>query len=232
MKNIPFRIALAVIALVLPAACRGPGEFLQSDSDLSLFSDSCTTRGCHSSVLSSAMLHTPARDGKCALCHEQRRPDHPDGEGWEFAPVMEKRPIICLDCHLANQDKPVFDHKPSRMGHCLACHESHGSELPALAKRDIEGLCLYCHRDLAARLERVSVRHPALEETCVTTCHTPHRSENRQLLRQPEEILCVSCHEAAEDCLPGTGSRGSYPSAACTGCHYAHGSILPKMLKK
>lgn len=191
----------------------------------------CLTKNCHASVLSASRLHRPARDGECAVCHEQIRSDHPDGEGWEFGRVMGRNPLVCFDCHFVIENNPVNEHKPWRTGHCMECHEPHGSDLPALARKGVEGLCLYCHQDLAARLERVSVRHGDEDESCVTTCHAPHSSEFRSLLRQPQEVLCVTCHETSESCLsgssPGTGNR----EGACTTCHFAHGSVLPNMLK-
>jgi hypothetical protein len=52
------------------------------------------------------------------------------------------------------------------------------------------------------------------------------------MLQQPQEVLCITCHEASESCLTGREAGKAAGAPACTACHFAHGSILPNMLKE
>jgi predicted CXXCH cytochrome family protein len=225
-------LALLVALVSLPAACRnlqwshGGGEGTGSAPP-----GNCLGRACHSSILSRPYLHTPAGDGRCGICHERARSDHPRGEGPEFRRVMASSPLVCYDCHYGYEDAPQTAHTPWRMGQCMECHEPHGSEIPALVKKEVNGLCLYCHRDLAARLERTRFGHGADGENCVSSCHAAHWSEQRHLLREKEETLCVSCHGTSEGCLQPGNDNAASTGGTCTGCHFPHGSVLPNMLK-
>ena len=129
--------------------------------------EGCLTRECHRAVLSGPNLHLPAKDMNCGLCHRRNDRNHPDGTWWEFDRVAWGGRVFCFDCHGESDPKPSFTHRPYEAGLCHECHESHGSTIRPLLKRDVNGLCLYCHRDLAARLERGRITHGAVkEETC------------------------------------------------------------------
>jgi predicted CXXCH cytochrome family protein len=146
----------------------------------------------------------------------------------EFEAITGKDRAFCMGCHPEVGPRPAFSHKPYAVRQCRECHESHGSQIRPLMKRDINGLCCYCHRDVAARLENCRFIHGAVdEESCVDTCHDPHESDNPSLLRKEADDLCLDCHDT-----PAAGSpHPLFSEGGCVGCHYPHAGNMPGLLR-
>jgi predicted CXXCH cytochrome family protein len=160
-------------------------------------------------------MHYPAEDA-CNNCHEATGSPHPEGDSAGFR-LTESLPGLCYLCH----EEPVqmeYQHLPLKQGHCLGCHNAHGSSQPALLRSPDPELCLSCHnreyRTDSSRTVNISrliqgkmVAHSAIILGGCASCHQAHGSDYRELLvgRYPEEDylparvenfeLCFSCHD-------------------------------------
>ena len=87
----------------------------------------------------------------------------------------------CLQCHSDKRGPFVFEHPPSKIEGCAACHEAHGSANPKmLVRHDVKLLCLECHANLPIPVKNAKSLGgvpPALHDlrstrfqNC-TTCH-------------------------------------------------------------
>jgi predicted CXXCH cytochrome family protein len=235
-------------------ACHDPHTSEFANQLVAPISQTCTT-ACHDHKNIAARLdglthpHDAVTKGKqCANCHESHSAPEPVLLG-------ERMDRVCLRCH----DKPVkardghdipdmrpvlteakFPHGPVRDGQCSACHDAHGSDVPAMltapypqtfyARFDIANmaLCFTCHikqmaltettdrltnfRNGEINLHFVHVNRESKGRTC-RTCHAVHGSD-------------LPKHMASE--VPFEGSNWSMPirfektdtGGSCSpGCH-------------
>jgi len=188
-------------------------------------------RECHGNLLEKAFMHYPAEDA-CDNCHESTGASHPsDSVGFR---LMDASPALCFYCH---EELPgvAHEHQPVSSGHCLSCHDPHGSAEASLLHFSGPQLCLGCHNRTyrndstetvnISRLVRGSgmVVHTAITELGCTTCHQAHGSGFRDLLVETypadeyvpattEQFgLCFLCHDTdlldAEETEWATGFR-------------------------
>lgn len=186
---------------------------------------------CHGDLLQKGYIHYPAEDA-CDNCHESTGVSHPsDSTGFT---LMDSSPALCFYCH----EEPTglaHAHQPVASGHCLSCHDPHGSSEASLLKLGEQELCLGCHNrpyrtdsTETANINRLvrgghMVAHTAITELGCTICHQAHGSGVRDLLVEAypaddyvpattEQFgLCFLCHDAdlldAEETDWATGFR-------------------------
>lgn len=114
---------------------------------------------------------------KCSDCH------NPHG-GFEAkqARLAVGADAACFKCHADKQGPFVFEHAPSKVEGCTACHSPHGASNPRLLKRNnVAQLCLECHSNIATTgtpntpsFHNVST---ARIQSC-TTCHAKIHGSN------------------------------------------------------
>jgi len=161
---------------------------------------------CHDLIGKSKVLHQPATDGNCLLCHDVHQSDYPKL-------LLKEEKELCLDCH----DKPLivgtikvgnikkllkkdnFVHKAIDRG-CVICHSAHGSNNPLhlvksfpageeylQASTDSFALCFSCHDS-------------KLFEEAVTETATNFRIGNENLhylhVNRKKSRNCNRCHNA------------------------------------
>lgn len=196
---------------------------------------SCLAVGCHADVGQSSELHARVAVGACLVCHE------PTGElgDHSFVPVKADGGV-CRTCHaLALTGSSI--HAPFEDGSCLACHDPHARHEGSIVPRDdTADTCRKCHEP-----REEPVLHGPYRDGDCTSCHAPHASSFAKLTLAPSAELCSSCHDheietEAGRILPNmaklirsaTHPHGPIRNGECTGCHDAHASKNPNLLRK
>ncbi len=176
---------------------------------------SCTTSGCHSSVINKKEMHDPVAQLQCLKCH-----DYVDPELHLFKLTKPKN-SLCTDCHEQSTTDRVI-HDPVAKGDCLSCHDPHGSDTKMiLRKNTTKGLCLDCHKEDYSKYD--FVHGPVAAGACVI-CHDPHSSSFPKLLTEKTTSLCTSCHDEATPTGPGRRRQHKPIEDGCIVCHDPHAS--------
>ena len=186
--------------------------------------ETCTTSGCHASLLSKPHVHPPA--DSCDSCHEAVSPEHPQ-KGRQTFKLTQPTAELCAACH--DPFKKAHVHGPVSTGECTACHDPHASVNEHLLVRKDDALCEGCHADVAEQRKKPHV-HGALEGGCVS-CHDPHASDHPRLLADEVPALCLTCHDTiAEKVAAPVAHPALSDPRACIACHLPHASEEPKLL--
>lgn len=212
----------------------------------------CHTRDGHPQE-EGRVSHATYTAGQCSACHEihpRAMPEHRDS-------------ARCETCHA--EIAQAIEHAPSSHcaveDGCLACHEPHASEQPALLRANAAELCLGCHPAIKATIDSATVGHDAVlnGERCLH-CHDPHASAAPSLLRGSERERCLACHAqpvtdrsgqvvaavgpepvggagrtarpAAVERVDGAFVHGAIEHGGCSGCHAIHGASHPRLLRE
>lgn len=154
----------------------------------------------------------------------------------------------CAECHTDILNNNI-KHPPAEES-CDNCHQSTGNEHPLENVKGfslIEGipeLCFACHDDVKNFIQNMPVIHKAvIEKKSCINCHSPHSSSEEKLMKTETKELCLSCHNKA---ISTTDKKltnmkqllkiskvihGAIDLEGCSGCHAAHASRYPSLLK-
>ena len=205
--------ATVVGLLVAPLVLRA-----QQESELSRpteRTESCSTMGCHTPIVSQPVMHGPVVQGQCTACH-----DYVDPAKHTFM-LTETPEQLCIGCHDLDQREHM--HQPVVEGDCTACHDPHGSEHKMMMVADPgQGLCLTCH-DQAEDMSKRFVHGPVALGACIM-CHEAHTSDHENLLIKNSRELCVACHTEIDQSRDKAGYNHQPVEDDCRLCHDAHAS--------
>ncbi len=222
-----------------------------------LGSDVCKT--CHADIWSNfyknphfksiAMGKTaPERTG-CEGCHGPAQAHVAAGGGKTTIPhafsLMTPSAVLedCLTCHAKDLSKSNIQRSEHTLNGiaCTSCHSIHHSPTPKflLAKKQNE-MCYTCHATIRAQFEMPA--HHRINEGFMqcTDCHNPHGAfapvngmgTRPAMLERAfdTEPPCMKCHVDKRGPFvfehPGVRVEG------CEMCHYPHGSMNAKLLKR
>lgn len=186
-----------------------------------LAEESCTSAGCHASLLARRTVHAAAET--CDGCHEPLGGTHPQPGKRTFKLAAEP-PALCANCHDALGSKSQV-HAPVREGMCTACHDPHAADQPKLLIAPGGELCASCHGD---KTEAAHPHGPVAAGEC-TTCHLPHEGDVPKLLAKAGDALCFDCHGDIAELLKKPHVHAAV-EGGCTSCHDPHGAAQPKLL--
>lgn len=214
---------------------------------------------CHQPQAGGAERHPAYEEGGCSVCHDAHYSGYPkelkeplpgvcqhcheQGAGLEPAKTHKAltKPESCSLCHDAHansakllryspKDVCTACHAPVMAGGhkgelaaCDTCHDPHLALGTGLLKPDVAKACAECHDDIGGG----KTVHAALGKGC-QACHDPHRDDNVAKAR----TSCGRCHD-----LKGNRELASIhgdlnlPPGSCVGCHPAHSSKLPKLVR-
>ena len=105
--------------------------------------------------------HLPYQEKKCSDCHDK------GSSSGLVRPLRE----LCLGCHL-DFIQGDYVHGPVAVRDCLACHEPHTANQPALLKFARNELCSTCHQE--KRLAEAMHTMVANNNMGCLECHNPH----------------------------------------------------------
>lgn len=139
--------------------------------------------------------------------------------------LKEKTPDLCYRCHakLKASLSSSYVHFPFKEGKCIACHNSHTSDIKGLVKEEVNSLCLSCHDGIKRALKKSFV-HYALKKGMCTDCHYAHSGKNKHLLVKAQKDLCWDCHESLKEQLKKSYAHLPFKEGECSSCHDPHAS--------
>lgn len=82
---------------------------------------SCVTNACHPGIVAGRVVHAPAAQGECTVCHTVVNPLTHEMQ------LVAHSSALCYQCH----DEPVDTmklHGPVALGVCTACHNPHSAD--------------------------------------------------------------------------------------------------------
>ncbi|MDQ7005853.1 MAG: cytochrome c3 family protein [Acidobacteriota bacterium] len=241
-RRVALVLSLLLVGVVLSVTPSGAEE-----------GDAQSCLECHEDMIAAKVVHDPAGEGSCDICHEG------DAEEHDFTlpdPVGE----ACSMCHDIGGASGAV-HGPVKAGQCTACHNPHASEQEKLLLAEGEALCWRCHGRTQKRegrqgvvenirkvIAEAAVSHDALEMGC-QECHPAHDSEEQGLFTMSFPAgpyargfdgsydLCMACHDESLIVDPQsleTGFRDGEKnlhtvhvvrekSRSCALCHSPHG---------
>ena len=185
--------------------------------------ETCIEGDCHLSQRQHKVLHRPAEDGKCQVCHVLV-----DAESHQFDPAGNDGDL-CGACHVFTLRMTV--HEPVEQGKCVGCHDPHGSAHRLMLRAEpAESLCQTCHQ--REKFTDRKHQHEPVEVGACILCHDPHSSWQPDLLVTDAAELCRRCHE---EVLNPPGGQPRHVHAAlqdgCVVCHDPHASDQPYQLR-
>ncbi|KFZ37627.1 cystathionine beta-synthase [Shewanella mangrovi] len=180
---------------------------------------------------------SPMAGLQCEACHGPLGQHNRGGKepmidfGHDSKLSAESQNSVCLGCHQQGktQDWHSSMHNLEQVK-CVACHQIHSAEDPALNPRKVNTVCSECHRQQQADMHKRSA-HPLLDNqmSCIN-CHNPHGSSSPNALTQATaNDTCFQCH---------ADKRGPFlwehapVTEDCSICHDAHGSVNEHLLKQ
>jgi len=139
---------------------------------------------------------------------------------------------ICLNCHVAFQDKlkSPFLHTPVKSGECSGCHNPHSSSYDKLLAADRDKICYKCHQSMIPE-KSISAHKVVVEGNC-TLCHDPHGSDNRFNLLRAGNELCFGCHTDMAESIKKASFKHNPVEKGCLNCHDPHASVQADSLLK
>ena len=167
----------------------------------------------------------------CSACHTMHKPSK----------VMDRQTEaeVCYTCHNDIRAQTYMQSSHAIRENkvvCSDCHNSHGSNGPAMLKQlSLNDNCYECH---AEKRGPFLWEHYPVTEDC-SLCHESHGSIHSFLLKKQGTQLCQQCH--AQISPDGTGHIRTYYDAwdkdpkrgrtflgrSCANCHKVHGSNHP-----
>ncbi|MCF6342567.1 MAG: hypothetical protein L3J31_07170 [Bacteroidales bacterium] len=194
---------------------------------------------CHDQeeIMKHNVMHQPVEDGNCLDCHNPHQSD-------QRAMLQSSLPDLCFTCHdqVAEEMKAKHLHPPFE-DDCRNCHLVHGSTEKNLLDLSTTDLCFDCHDDVKESIDSPPVVHGAvsIKKTCAN-CHSPHSSQQEKFLLKENIALCLTCHNRSittetaklSNIRKKLDSRYVHDAIefdGCTGCHAAHTSVNPLLLK-
>lgn len=143
----------------------------------------------------------------------------------------------CSGCHMSSHQQNMAERNVHAANgvNCAECHQVHGVKRSALLKKDEVELCLECHTDVRGEFAQ-PYRHPVSDG--IVRCSECHASldENKRILSYARiDAACFNCHEEFQGPFPFEHQAAvgySTQEGGCLACHAAHGSSLPRMLKR
>ncbi len=190
----------------------------------------------------------PERTG-CEGCHGPGREHVRAGGGKTTIPhafsLMQPRQVLddCLGCHARDFNRANIRRSEHTLNDvaCTSCHSIHHSATPKylLAKKQSD-LCYSCHQGVRAQFDMPS-KHRVNEGVIqCTDCHNPHGAfaatwgmglKPVMVKQDPvNEEPCLKCH--ADKRGPFVYSHPSVAVEGCEACHYPHGSMNSKLLRR
>jgi predicted CXXCH cytochrome family protein len=216
-----FRIGAIVITLLVLLAGAGIPALSQADFKLKPGARGKLCLDCHvtfEETMSLPSVHTPARDGNCADCHNPHATTH-------GKLLASEASDICITCHTDVVPEGALSvHEPVLTGRCIDCHDPHAAPHANNLKVGGNELCNGCHTEIATAAAQARVKHDPVEKNCLG-CHDPHAStRSAALLRKEGAALCTDCHTTDRPFF--ARQHVDYPVAEsnCTSCHNPHGS--------
>jgi DmsE family decaheme c-type cytochrome len=183
--------------------------------------------GCHGP----ARKHVENLGGKSTIPHA-------------FSLMTPKQTLeTCLGCHARDLEKANIhrsEHTRNDVA-CTSCHSIHHSPTPKflLAKKQSE-LCYGCHATVQAQFSMPSKHRVNEGFMQCSDCHNPHGSFDptwrmAQRPRMVERALnaespCIKCHVDKRG--PFAFEHPPVRVEGCEVCHYPHGSMNAKLLKR
>ncbi len=195
---------------------------------------------CHDAeIANNKVNHYPVGEGDCQACHDPHKSD-------QSSLLKSEMPALCFSCHeeTAQEMTTEYIHPPFEDA-CNNCHSPHGSTQKYLMDQSVQELCYMCHDDIMVSVDTLPYVHGIVNEkkTC-TNCHSPHASAQEKFLISEGKELCLGCHNK----IISTESRklsnikqkitkskvvhGAIEFDGCSGCHAAHASTNPSLLKE
>ena len=177
-----------------------------------------TCYGCHNGMLNTKNTHAPAANWLCLECHNGKVSEYnldEKGASKYLAPSpISNTCALCHDQIEAWQTNP-YGHGPVNDGHCVRCHNPHGSDNEFFLRKPIWNLCTTCHSEKASGKHVVSSfvfgrnqgAHPTKDrkdpsrpgrDFYCSSCHNPHGSAGIKLLRMTGTGVfgvCQRCHK-------------------------------------
>ncbi len=197
------------------------------------WAESCSSQQCHADMVRNDIMHSPAQEGECTVCHESQKVTHPSGSGPDFALTAEGA-SLCFQCHEQDNFVGKVIHGPSASGACIYCHNPHGSKNKGLLRKPLQEMCFDCHTDFLQDLKKASHVHSAIRDLNCVICHLPHKSERIKLLKAETTELCFNCHDDIEDKYNRSLNKHKalYVGERCANCHSVHFSEHSSLLIK
>ncbi|RJP31746.1 MAG: hypothetical protein C4547_15220, partial [Phycisphaerales bacterium] len=185
----------------------------------------CVTSDCHPTLVANAVVHGPAAQQQCDVCHMTA-----DEQSHRFS-LAAPEPGLCYHCH---DEPPVaaYQHGPVALGMCTACHDPHSAPYRYMLGAPGKDLCFTCHTEMGEHVHAARVQHEVISSEGCTVCHDAHRSQYKYQLHQETPQLCYRCHEPIRE-LVSTAGVGHEPVTTgknCANCHNPHGSDVPRIL--
>ncbi len=153
-------------------------------------SSAVTCYDCHIHTKETFKTHIVNDTLACLTCHYYKADlTYISGAGY-----YDDNP--CFSCHSASVGK--FDneyiHGPVAGGSCTICHNSHGSDQPAILNESQEILCFSCHFETEEK-RKLKIQHPPFHSGKCGSCHDPHATSHKWVLIKDSEYLCLNCHQ-------------------------------------
>ncbi len=190
----------------------------------------------------------PERTG-CEGCHGPGKAHVGERGGKTTIPnafsLMSAQQVLddCLACHAKDLNRVNIrssEHTLNGVA-CTSCHSIHRSATPKylLAKKQRD-VCYGCHAAQRAQFEMPS-RHRVNEGFMdCTDCHNPHgafpatwrTAQSPRMMAEGagNQAPCIKCH--ADKFGPFVFEHASVAVEGCETCHYPHGSINAKLLRR
>lgn len=181
------------------------------------YSRDCTSSGCHSDLIQTAVVHAPVASKDCDACHQ---PAGTDPHKFKWAAELTE---LCYECHDEDEFDGKVKHAPMEQGQCTVCHNPHGSEQKALLVAPlVADVCNECHEETTEDL--ASLHGPVAAGAC-TACHNPHASDQAALLKIARKDLCLQCHDDMKVRIRTKPHAHEPAKQDCTTCHNPHGGV-------
>lgn len=200
---------------------------------------------CHEHTAhTQSFVHGPVAAGACTSCHNPH--ESPNPKLLTFPNIN----AMCTSCHFDKAELLTLSNvHPPVAKQCTLCHDPHSEANRFQLKADRKkNLCIGCHTEKKEWLEKVRVKHGAVDrqEQCLG-CHDPHATSRPMLLKEENsQKLCLKCHNAEvrsiEDAkmMINMGQHlrdnpdwhGPILWGDCAACHNPHGSDNFRLLKK
>lgn len=173
---------------------------------------------CHKDMLNKKNTHAPVANWLCIECHNGEVSEY-NLENKGASKYLAPSPITntCGICHdqIEAWELKKYSHGPVNDGHCVRCHDPHGSDNEFFLRKPIWYLCTTCHAEKASgkhvvssfvfgrnqgahpTKDRKDPARPGREFQC-SSCHNPHGSSGVKLLRMKGSSpygVCRRCHK-------------------------------------
>ncbi len=177
------------------------------------------TAECHSPSVATPVLHAPAANLACDVCHSE------DAGGHRF-PLRRPVAELCGGCHNTASLHPEM-HNAVAGDSCLNCHRPHNSgERSLLIGSSVGQTCESCHAQ-----DDGIVHHAPYEQRRCEACHEPHGSGSTDLLRGGTVTeSCRTCHSSTVEHMERASHSHLKVEGACMGCHAPHAARERGML--